>query len=134
MPTARQPHAELYTGLVEVGVGLLPGGGGCKEMTAARRSTSATAHPSAKDAARSVEMMEAMKQSLRNRRHGEGFDLGARSPRISDSSRRVRPITMNRERVLSDAKARALELVARRLRAPCLRTDIPRPAKASWPR
>ena len=29
---ARQPHAELYTGLVEVGVGLLPGGGGCKEM------------------------------------------------------------------------------------------------------
>ena len=30
---ARQPHAELYSGLVEVGVGLLPGGGGCKEMT-----------------------------------------------------------------------------------------------------
>ena len=29
---ARQPHAELYTGLVEIGVGLLPGGGGCKEM------------------------------------------------------------------------------------------------------
>ena len=29
---ARQPHAELYAGLVEVGVGLLPGGGGCKEM------------------------------------------------------------------------------------------------------
>src|SRR5208337_1396990 len=28
---ARQPHAELYMGLVEVGVGLLPGGGGCKE-------------------------------------------------------------------------------------------------------
>src|SRR5437588_7414810 len=29
---ARQPHAELYIGLVEVGVGLLPGGGGCKEL------------------------------------------------------------------------------------------------------
>ena len=27
---ARQPHAELYMGLVEVGVGLLPGGGGCR--------------------------------------------------------------------------------------------------------
>jgi len=25
---ARQPHAELYTGLVEIGVGLIPGGGG----------------------------------------------------------------------------------------------------------
>jgi len=30
---ARQPHAELYMGLVEAGVGLIPGGGGCKEMT-----------------------------------------------------------------------------------------------------
>src|SRR3954451_22161019 len=30
---ARQPHAELYMGLVETGVGLVPGGGGCKEMT-----------------------------------------------------------------------------------------------------
>src|ERR1700722_2498461 len=29
---ALQPHAELYMGLVEVGVGLLPGAGGCKEM------------------------------------------------------------------------------------------------------
>ena len=29
---ARQPHAELYMGLVETGVGLVPGGGGCKEM------------------------------------------------------------------------------------------------------
>jgi len=29
---ARQPHAELYMGLVESSVGLIPGGGGCKEM------------------------------------------------------------------------------------------------------
>ena len=28
----RQPHAELYMGLVETGVGLVPGGGGTKEM------------------------------------------------------------------------------------------------------
>ena len=28
----RQAHAELYMGLVETGVGLLPAGGGCKEM------------------------------------------------------------------------------------------------------
>ena len=28
----RQSHAELYMGLVETGVGLLPAGGGCKEM------------------------------------------------------------------------------------------------------
>ncbi len=41
---ARQPHAELYMGLVEVGVGLLPGGGGCKEMTSARSRCRAN-HP-----------------------------------------------------------------------------------------
>ncbi len=29
---ARQVHAELYMGLVEAGVGLIPGGGGTKEM------------------------------------------------------------------------------------------------------
>ncbi len=29
---AIQAHAELYMGLVEVGVGLIPGGGGCKEL------------------------------------------------------------------------------------------------------
>ncbi|MFN7131084.1 MAG: 3-hydroxyacyl-CoA dehydrogenase NAD-binding domain-containing protein [Myxococcales bacterium] len=29
---AIRAHAELYMGLVEVGVGLIPGGGGCKEM------------------------------------------------------------------------------------------------------
>src|SRR5260370_17393681 len=29
---ARQPHAELYMGLVKAGVGLLPGGGACKQM------------------------------------------------------------------------------------------------------
>src|ERR671933_2673552 len=29
---AVQAHAELYMGLVEAGVGLLPGGGGCKEL------------------------------------------------------------------------------------------------------
>ena len=31
---AVQAHAELYTGLVEVGVGIIPGWGGCKEMFA----------------------------------------------------------------------------------------------------
>src|SRR6185369_2436977 len=30
--TRCQASAETYTGLVEVGVGLIPGGGGCKEL------------------------------------------------------------------------------------------------------
>ena len=35
---AARAHAEIYMGLVEVGVGLIPGGGGCKELLA-RAST-----------------------------------------------------------------------------------------------
>ena len=63
---ARQPHAELYTGLVEVGVGLLPGGGGCKEMLlrAVDRAAASRGKASARGLAGSVEMMEAMKQAF----------------------------------------------------------------------
>src|SRR5437764_6914324 len=60
---ARQPHAELYIGLVEVGVGLLPAGGGCKEMlrrsldaaNAVRRSAGG---PVAGDSVETLEMLK----------------------------------------------------------------------------
>src|SRR5271163_4824387 len=63
---ARQPHAELYTGLVEVGVGLLPGGGGCKEMLLRAVDAAAAAHgkSSGEALAGSVEMLEAMKRAF----------------------------------------------------------------------
>jgi 3-hydroxyacyl-CoA dehydrogenase len=134
---ARQPHAELYTGLVEVGVGLLPGGGGCKEMllravdaAAASRGGAAALSGSQKDAlAGSVEMLETMKKAFEtiatakvatsaHEARGLGF--------LSNSDR----ITMNRERVLSDAKARALELVRAGYEAPVPRTDIPAPGES----
>ena len=44
---------------------------------------------------------------------------------LSNSDR----ITMNRERVLSDAKARALELVRSGYEPPLMRTDIPAPGE-----
>src|SRR5438552_5066202 len=59
---ARQPHAELYMGLVEVGVGLLPGGGGCKEMLLRAVDTAAARRPGGR--AESVELMEAMKRAF----------------------------------------------------------------------
>ena len=59
---ARQPHAELYCGLVEVGVGLLPGGGGCKEMTL--RALDKAYHIRPHGRGESVELMEAMKQAF----------------------------------------------------------------------
>src|SRR5437764_14701888 len=59
---ARQSHAELYMGLVEVGVGLLPGGGGCKEMLLRAVDTAAAVRPAGRG--ESVEMMEAMKRTV----------------------------------------------------------------------
>ncbi len=128
---ARQPHAELYTGLVEVGVGLLPGGGGCKEMLLRAVDSAAASHRkvSSEALAGSVEMMEAMKKAFEaiatakvatsaHEARGLGF--------LSDSDR----ITMNRERVLSDAKARALELVRAGYEPPVPRTDIPVPGES----
>ena len=123
---ARQPHAELYTGLVEVGVGLLPGGGGCKEMLL--RAVDSAESIRSGGRGESVELMEAMKKAFEtiatakvatsaHEARGLGF--------LSDSDR----ITMNRERVLSDAKARALELARAGYEAPVPRTDIPAPGE-----
>jgi len=127
---ARQPHAELYAGLVEVGVGLLPGGGGCKEMLlrAVDAAAAGRGKSSGEALAGSVEMMEAMKKAFEtiatakvatsaHEARGLGF--------LSESDR----ITMNRERVLSDAKARALELARAGYEPPLARTDIPAPGE-----
>jgi len=127
---ARQPHAELYTGLVEVGVGLLPGGGGCKEMLlgAVDSATASSGKSSGEAIAGSVEMMEAIKKAFAtiatakvatsaHEARGLGF--------LADADR----ITMNRERVLADAKARALELVRAGYEPPVPRTDIPAPGE-----
>jgi len=127
---ARQPHAELYTGLVEVGVGLLPGGGGCKEMLLRAVDTASASRGtvSGEALAGSVEMMEAMKRAFEtiatakvatSAHEARGFGF------LSDSDR----ITMNRERVLSDAKARALELVRAGYEPPVARTQIPAPGE-----
>jgi 3-hydroxyacyl-CoA dehydrogenase len=128
---ARQPHAELYTGLVEVGVGLLPGGGGCKEMLLRAVDSVAASHARASNEALagSVEMLEAMKKAFEtiamakvatsaHEARGLGF--------LNESDR----ITMNRERVVSDAKARALELLRTGYERPIPRTDIPAPGES----
>jgi 3-hydroxyacyl-CoA dehydrogenase len=123
---ARQPHAELYTGLVEVGVGLIPGGGGCKEMLLRAIDSATAIRPDGRG--ESVELMEAMKKAFETiamakvatsaeGARGLGF--------VSDAD----SITMNRERVLSDAKARALELARGGYEAPAMRNDIPAPGE-----
>ena len=129
---ARQPHVELYIGLVEVGVGLLPGGGGTKEMLLrALRSASELrtgSRGSASGLAESVELLEAMKKAFEIIATGrvatsadEARSLGFLSSRDA--------VTMNRERVLADAKARALELVRAGYEPPQAQVDIPAPGE-----
>jgi len=122
----RQPHAELYMGLVEVGVGLLPGGGGCKEMLLRAVDTAAAIRPGGRG--ESVELMEAIKRA---------FEIIA-TAKVATSAHEARGlgflaesdgITTNRERVLNDAKARALELVRAGYEPPVPRTDIPAPGE-----
>jgi 3-hydroxyacyl-CoA dehydrogenase len=123
---ARQPHAELYMGLVEVGVGLLPGGGGCKEMLLRAVDSAAAIRPGGRG--ESVELMEAMKKA---------FETIAMA-KVSTSAQEARGlgflhdsdnITMHRERVLVDGKTRALELVRAGYEPPQPRGDIPAPGE-----
>ncbi len=123
---ALQPHAELYMGLVEVGVGLLPGGGGCKEMLL--RAVDSAMSIRSGGRGESVEMMEAMKKA---------FEIIA-TAKVSTSAQEARSlgflnesdrITMNRDRVLADAKARALEMIRVGYEPPQARTDIPAPGE-----
>ena len=127
---ARQPHAELYTGLVEIGVGLLPGGGGCKEMLlrAVDSAAASRGKASPEALAGSVEMLEALKKAFETIATAK-VATSAHEARalgfLNDSDR----ISMNRERVLSDAKVRALELVRAGYEPPVPRTDIPAPGE-----
>jgi len=123
---ARNPHVELYMGLVEVGVGLLPGGGGCKEMTLRAVDAAESIRPGGRG--ESVELMEAMKKA---------FETVA-TAKVSTSAHEARGlnfltegdhITMNRDRVLTDAKAMALELAKAGYKPPVMRTDIPAPGE-----
>ncbi|MCC7498879.1 MAG: 3-hydroxyacyl-CoA dehydrogenase/enoyl-CoA hydratase family protein [Bryobacterales bacterium] len=84
-----QASAELYMGLVEVGAGLIPAGGGCKEMLLR------TGNPLA-----AFELIGYAKVS--------GSAADARKLRLLA---RGDGITMNPERLIADAKAQALALI-----------------------
>ena len=130
----RQFYAETYIGLVETGIGLIPGGGGTKEMLLrAVDSAAALAPPDPKDPpsrfAQSAEMNSALKRTLEtiamakvSTSAAEARGLGLLLP--ADG------ITLNRERLLLDAKAQAIGLAEAGYSAPQPRT-IPAPGTAS---
>jgi 3-hydroxyacyl-CoA dehydrogenase len=91
-----QAAAESYIGLVEVGVGLIPAGGGVKEMLARHHAPQ-----------RVFETLGFAKMST-----------SAADARGLGFLREVDRITMNRERVMADAKQLALERVRDGYRRP----------------
>ena len=131
----RQPHAETYMGLVEAGVGLIPAGGGTKEMLLrAFDAAAALALPDPKDPpsrfAQSVELATSLKRALEtiamakvSTSAAEARSLGLLSP--------ADRITMNRERMLIDAKALAATLADSGYAPPQPRTQIPAPGTAA---
>jgi 3-hydroxyacyl-CoA dehydrogenase len=130
----RQAHAETYIGLVEAGVGLIPAGGGTKEMLLhAIDSAIALAPPDPRDPpsrfAQSAELLAALKRSLEtiamakvSTSAAEARSLGLFAP--SDG------ITLNRERLLLDAKYQATALAESGYIPPQPRT-IPAPGASA---
>ncbi len=86
--TVPQVSAELYMGQVELGVGLIPAGGGCKELMSRHQ-----------DARKVFELIGFAKVSMSAE---EAKNLG-----FID---KCTPVTMNPERLVADAKALALSL------------------------
>jgi 3-hydroxyacyl-CoA dehydrogenase len=120
---ARHPHAELYMGLVEVGVGLLPAGGGCKEMTLRAVDAATSIRPDGRG--ESVEFMEAMKKAFETIAMAKVSGSAAEARTIGFLDERDH-VTMNSDRVLANATAQALEM-ARGYKPPAPRSDVPAP-------
>lgn len=96
---AIQAHAELYTGLVEVGVGLIPGWGGCKEYLRRWLSFAKLPKGPVPPVVKAFETLGLAKVSKSAAEAKELLFLSA-----SDG------ISMNKNRLLADAKAKALLL------------------------
>lgn len=112
-----QAHAETYTGLVEVGVGLIPGWGGCKEMVLRYQAAEQNNY----DKSVAITGQKKLWFSPKNTPMGavrKAFELIAMAT-VAKSAQEAKEykylketdgITMNRDRLLYDAKQKALEL------------------------
>jgi 3-hydroxyacyl-CoA dehydrogenase len=106
--------AESYIGLVEVGVGLIPGGGGVKEMVLRAVEDAVPDEdlfPRVKKVSETIAMARVSTSAVEAR--ALGF------LRESD------PITMNRDRLIEDAKQTALAMAREGYVQPHPRNDIP---------
>jgi 3-hydroxyacyl-CoA dehydrogenase len=110
-----QAHAELYMGLVEAGVGLLPGGGGTKELLfkftgEITRYEEGDAFEAVKRAFKLIALAQTSTSALEARKMGY----------LRNSDR----ISMSRDHLIADAKRRVLDL------APDYVAPLPRTIRA----
>jgi 3-hydroxyacyl-CoA dehydrogenase len=110
-----QAAAESYIGLVEVGVGLIPAGGGTKEMIARAAESMAPG---------SSDFLPSIQRAFETIAFAKTAASGPDAQRLG-YLRPVDGFTMNRERLLADAKRRALQRVAEGYQPPLVRQAIP---------
>ena len=107
--------AETYIGLVEVGVGVIPAGGGTKEMTM-RAMDAARKAPNA-------DPLEFLKQTFEMIGMGK-VATSAQEAKAWGFFRDVDSISMNGDRLIADAKQEVLNLAASGFVAPVPREDV----------
>jgi 3-hydroxyacyl-CoA dehydrogenase len=110
-------HAETYMGLVEVGVGLIPAWGGCKELLA--RCAAVPGRPGG-PMPPVTRVFETIGMARVARSAAQARELGLLRP--GDR------IVMNRDRVLAEGKALALELAAGYEPPPAIELRLPGPS------
>jgi len=110
-----QAHAELYMGLVEVGVGIIPAGGGTKELLF--RFTQAL------EPYEEADPFEAVKRAFKLIATAQTSTSALEARRLG-FLRAVDRISMNRDRLLADARQRVLDL------APDYVAPVPRTIRA----
>lgn len=110
-----QAAAETYMGLVEVGVGLIPAGGGTKEMLV--RAMAQLPAPGSDPLPFVSKAFETVALAKVSASGPDAQRLGYLA--ATDT------FTMNRERLMADAKAKALERVREGYHMPAPRTAIP---------
>ena len=116
--SAVQASAETYMGLVEVGVGVVPGWGGCKEMLTRWMTNPKRPGGPMPAVSKVFELISTAVVSTSGEEARENLFL-----RPTDG------ISMNRDRLLADAKARALALLAAGYQPPApIEISLPGPS------
>ena len=111
----RRPHAELYMGLVEAGVGLIPGGGGTKEMALRAHDLAMEFDPPAAPKEPASKFAQGVAYGTTLKRALETIAMAKVSTSAAEAQTlgllaRTDRVTINRERLLLDAKTEVLTL------------------------